>query len=228
MDNKALEAKVAAIDKKLDILLEHMHQQRQSAITVEDLVSDLSIIGTDVYRTAVVTLEDRKVEIEPEQLMELGISFLKNIENFNALMKGLESAMDLMEDLGPIVNETLIDVTKQIGVFEEKGYFDFIRESGKIIDNVITGFSNEDVRMLSDNVVLILNTVKDMTQPKMLKSMDNAFKVFANIEIENIPEVSVWKLMRTMNKPEVKKGIGFLTTFMENISKNIEQTTKSN
>lgn len=228
MDNKALEAKVAAIDKKLDTLLEHMHQQRQSAITVEDLVSDLSIIGKDVYHTTVVELENRQVEIEPDQLVELGISFLKNIENFNTLMKGLESAMDLMKDVGPIVNESLIDVTKQIAVFEEKGYFDFIAESGKIIDNIITGFSIEDVRMLSDNIVLILDTVKDMTQPKMLKSMDNAVSVFSNIETENIPEVSVWKLMRTMNKPEIKKGIGFVTTFMENLSKNIEQTNKSN
>lgn len=228
MDNKALEAKVAAIDKKLDILLEHMHQQRQSAITVEDLVSDLSIIGKDAYHTTVVELENRQVEIEPDQLVELGISFLKNIENFNFLMKGLESAMDLMQDLGPIVNESLIDVTKQIAIFEKKGYFEFIAESGKIIDNIIDGFSIEDVRMLSDNIVLILDTVKDMTQPKMLKSMDNAIKVFSNIETENIPEVSVWKLMRTMNKPEVKKGIGFLTTFMKNLSKNIEQTNKSN
>jgi uncharacterized protein YjgD (DUF1641 family) len=222
MDTKTLEARVDAMDQKLDAIMAVVQQQRQSAVAVEDLVSDLSIIGKDAYDTAVEELDKRKVEIEPAELTELGIAFLKNLHNFNKMMKAMESAMDLMADLSPILNEVIIDVTKKFGEFDEKGYFEFIEESGKIVDNVITGFTKEDVRALADNIVLILSTLKDLTQPKMLKSIDNAVKVFSNIETEDIPEVSVWKLMRTMNKPEIKKGIGFLLTFMQNISKNIE------
>jgi len=223
MDNKDLKARVDAMDKKLDAILAFVHQQKQSTDVVEDLVNDLSIIGKDVYHSAVDELERRQVEIEPEQLTELGMSFLRNLKNFNSIMAAMESMMDLLKDLSPILNEAIIDVTKKIGEFEERGYFEFIAESGNIIDNIITGFSREDVKALADNVVMILTTVKDMTQPKMMKSMDNAVKVFSNIETEDIPEVSVWKLMRAMNKPEIKKGIGFIMTFMQNLSNNIDQ-----
>jgi uncharacterized protein YjgD (DUF1641 family) len=223
MNNTALEQRVDAMDRKLDAIMAIVQQQRHSAVAVEDLVNDLAIVGKDVYMSTVEELDKRKVEIEPAELTELGIAFLKNLNNFNVLMKTMESGMDLMNDLSPILNETMIDVTKKIGEFEEKGYFEFFGESATIIDNIVTGFSTEDVKALADNIVLILTTLKDLTQPKMLKSMDNAVKVFASIETDEIPEVSIWKLMRTMNKPEIKKGIGFVVTFMQNISKNIEQ-----
>lgn len=210
------------LDQKLDTLLGYVQEQRRSATVVEDLVNDMSIIGKDVYHTAVEELDKRKVELNPEELTELSISFLRNIQNLNTLMKTLESAMDLVEDLSPILNESLIDLTRKMGELDQKGYFEFFGETARIIDNIVTGFTPEDVRMLADNIVLILSTVKDITQPKMLKSIDNAVRVFANIETEDIPEISVWKLMRTMNKPEIKKGLGFVVTFMQNLSKNIE------
>jgi len=223
MENTLLEARIDQLDKKLDRLLLYVQDQRNSATVVEDLISDLSIVGKDMYDTAVEELDKRKVEIQPEELTELAITFLRNIRNLNTVMKTLESAMDLAQDLGPIVNESLIDVTRKMAEFERKGYFEFFGEAAKIMDNIVTGFTPEDVKQLADNVVLILTTVKDLTQPKMLKSIDNAVKVFANIETDDIPEISVWKMMRTMNKPEIKKGIGFVVTFMQNLSKNIEQ-----
>jgi uncharacterized protein YjgD (DUF1641 family) len=54
----------------------------------------------------------------------------------------------------------------------------------------------------------------------MLKSVDNAVKVFANLEMEDIPEYSILKVMREMNKPEMKKALGFFITFMKNMSRN--------
>jgi len=53
----------------------------------------------------------------------------------------------------------------------------------------------------------------------MLKSMDTAVKVFSNMETENIPEYSIFRVMREINKPEMKKAWGFLFTFLKNMSK---------
>ena len=118
-----------------------------------------------------------------------------------------------------IANEVIIDTTKKLHEFEQKGYFEFLKEFGHIIDNIVTYYGVEDMRMLADNVVAILDTVKNLTQPDMLKSVDNAVKVFASLEMENIPEYSIFKVMREMNKPEMKKALGFFITFMKNMSK---------
>ena len=47
---------------------------------------------------------------------------------------------------------------------EAKGYFAFVQQAGGIVDQIVTNYSEDDVAALGDNVVLILDTVKEMTQ----------------------------------------------------------------
>jgi len=84
----------------------------------------------------------------------------------------------------------------------------------------VTHYSAEEMRMLADNVVAILDTVKNLTQPEMLKSVDNAVKVFGSLEVDDIPETSLFKLIREMNKPYMKKSLGTFVTFMKNFNEN--------
>ena len=211
---------IAELNQKVDTILDYVNQQRLKSMAVEDLVADASIIGKDVYDTTVKALDDHEVVLDPDQLRELGIRVAQNVGNFNLILETLGSAMDLMKDVGPIANEVIIDGTKVLHEFDQKGYFEFLREVGTIIDNIVTHYGVEDVRALADNVVAMLEVIRNLTQPDMLKSIDNAVRVFASLEMDDIPEYSVFKIMREMNKPEMKKALGFFMTFMKNLSKN--------
>ena len=196
-----------------------MNQQRLKSQSLDDLIADVSIVGKDVYDSTVKALDEHEVVIDPDRLRELGIRLAQNIGNFSSILDTLGSVLDLMRDAGPIANEMIIDATTKLHAFEQKGYFAFIKEFGQIIDNIITHYSVEDVRLLADNVVTIMDTVKNLTQPEVLKSVDNAVKVFASMETEDIPQYSLFRVMREMNKPEMKKALGFLVTFMRNLSR---------
>lgn len=221
MNEKSLQTQIDALNGKMDLLLEYVTEQRMKTETVDDLISDVSIIGKDFYDTAVEELNNQAIEINPEELTKLGIQFLRNIPTFINLMNTLESTMDLLKEAGPIVNEVIIDTTKTLGEFEQKGYFEFLNESTKILDNIITGFTPEDVKALADNIVTIMETVKHMTQPEMIKSIDNAVMIYSSIEMENVPEYSLLKTIRKMNTMEMKKSLGFIVTFLQNLSKSI-------
>jgi uncharacterized protein YjgD (DUF1641 family) len=220
--DKNLEQRIDALDKKMDLILDYVHQQKMKSNMVEDLVSDLSIVGKDAYDSTVKELDMRQVVLEPSELTDLAVSFLRNIGNIKTVLETLEMAVDLGKDVGPIANEMIIDFTKQMNEYEQKGYFKFFREFGPIIDNIVTGFSPEDLKGLADNIVSILNTVKEMTQPEVLGTMQNAIKAFNSMETETVPSYSVWKLMREMNSPEMKKALGYGITFMKNVSKDVK------
>ena len=222
VNDKMLEQRIEALDKKMDLILEYVHHQKMNSNMVEDLIGDLSIIGKDAYDSTVRELDNRQVVLEPAELTNLAVSFLRNIGNINTVLETLEMAVDLGKEVGPIANEVIIDFTKQMNVFEQKGYFSFIKEFGPVIDNIVTGFSPEDLRELSNNIVSILNTVKDMTQPEVLGTMQNAIKAFNSMETESVPSYSVWKLMRELNSPEMKKALGYGITFMKNVSKDVQ------
>jgi uncharacterized protein YjgD (DUF1641 family) len=220
MEEATIQQQINSLNTKMDLLLDYVREQKLKSETVEDLIADVSIIGKDVYDSTVEELDNRQVEIDPAELTELGISFLRNIRSFITIMDTFESIMDLTKEVGPIANEVIIDISKKLGEFENKGYFDFLRESGRIIDNIVTGFSAEDVKLLADNIVTILTTVKQLTQPEMMNLLNNAVKIYSSIQINDIPEYSLWKAFREMNSPEMKKGLGFMITFMKNLAKN--------
>jgi len=210
---------IAELNQKVDTILEYVNQQRLKSQAIDDLVADVSIIGKDAYDSTVKALDEHEVVLDPDQLRELGIRVAQNIGNFNALLDTMGSMMDLLKDVGPIANEVIIDTTKKLHEIEQKGYFEFLKEFGAVIDNIVTHYGVNDVRMLADNVVTILDSVKNLTQPEVLKSIDTAVKVFSNMETQDVPEYSIFKVMREINKPEMKKAWGFLFTFMKNMSR---------
>lgn len=218
MDEKNINARMDTLEKKLDLVLEYVNQQRLKSEVVEDLISDIAIVGKDIYDTSVKELENQSIEIDPDQLRLLGLNLVKNIGNFNEVMELFGSVLDLLKEAGPITNELIIDLTKKLHELENKNYFLFFDELAKVLDNIVQNFTPDDLRQLADNIVLILQTVKNLTQPEMLTAMNNAVKVYGSVDTETIPQYSIWKVMKEMRTPEMKSAMGFMITFMKNLS----------
>jgi uncharacterized protein YjgD (DUF1641 family) len=218
MSDVKMQKQIDEINQKLDLVLEHVNEQRLKTNSVEDLISDVSIVAKDVYDTAVEELTDQQVVLNMDEVKQLGIRFMKNINNFSMALDTFESISDLTKDLKPIANEAIIDSINKLNEFEEKGYITFMKESTGIVRNIMDHFSQDDVKDLSENVVSIMETIRSMSQPEMLKTINNALTVYKHIDLDNIPEMSIWKIMREINTPEMKKGMGFIISFLKNIS----------
>ena len=218
MEDIGLQVQVAELNRKVDILLEYVNQQRLKTAQLEDLVADLSIIGKDVYDTAVEELDRSMVILDPESVRQLVLGLLRNVDNLNRMLGVFESLNDFLKDASPIFNEVMIDFSKKLHEFDQKGYFEFIGAAGEILDNIITHYSPEDVKKLADNIVMIVDTVRSATQPEMILAINNGLRVYRSIETENIPEYSLFRVFREMNKPEMKRALGFFITFMKNIA----------
>lgn len=218
MDEKNIQTQINELNNKVDLILDYVNQQRLKSGAVDDLISDVSIIGKDVYDSVVLELDNQSVEIDPEELQMLGIKLIKNIKNFNTLLDLLESITDFAKDASPIVNEIIIDFTKKINVLEQKGYFEFFVEISKVLDNIITKLSPEDIKQLADNVGIILEIVKNFSQPEILNLLNKSLLTFNNVAKEDIPKYSMWKLFKEMRSSEMKQTLGFALTFIKKFS----------
>jgi uncharacterized protein YjgD (DUF1641 family) len=214
-----IQEQINGINQKLDLLLEYVTEQKLKSETIEDLVSDVSIISKDAFSSIVEELDTHGVELDIEDIKLLVFKVMRNVNNFSQVMDMFESITDLLKDAGPMINEVGIDFTHKLHEFEQKGYFEFFKELANIMDNIISSYPPEEVRALADNVVTILDTVKNLTQPDMLHAINNAVGIFKNLDTENIQEYSLWKVFREMNTPEMKRGLGFIMTFLKNLSK---------
>jgi uncharacterized protein YjgD (DUF1641 family) len=182
MEDKELKIQVAELNEKVDLLLDYVNQQRLKTNQLEDLVSDLSIVGKDFYDTAVDELDNQMIDIDPDQVKCLILRILRNIENMNRFLEIFESMNDLLIDAAPIFNEVVIDFSKKMDEFEKRGYFE---------------------------------TLKTATSPEVLGAIDKGVNAFKNVNSEEIPRYSLFKVIREINKPEMKYAMGFMMTFLK-------------
>ncbi|GBD86174.1 hypothetical protein BMS3Abin03_00084 [bacterium BMS3Abin03] len=223
MEEKKIQSQINEINRKLDIVLEEIELQRKHRREIDDLKDDLMRVGNDLYATAVTELEDVHDYLETGDILHLGKKLLRNVKTMNKMFDQIESARDFLEDVSPLIRESIIDIMNKLDEYDRKGYFQFIKQSETIIENVITSFSPEDVKALGDNIVTILNTIKNLTQPDMLQAINNAVSVYKKLDIEIEDDVSYFQLFKTMNTPEMRKGIAFGIKFLKSLAET--QTT---
>jgi len=218
MNDTSLQTQINDLNNKVDLILDYVNQQRLQADSITDLIADVSMVGKDIYDTTITELENHAVEIDPDEVKSAIIRLSKNVNNINKMLEMMESGFDFAKDAAPIANEIIIDLGKKLNEFESKGYFEFLKELGNVTDNIVTHFTKEDIRLLADNIVTIFETIKEVTQPDMLNSVNNAISIYGSIDMNNIPEYSMMKALREMRKPEMKRAIGFVVTFLKNIA----------
>ena len=150
---------------------------------------DLTPIANEAFRLSVEQLEEIQEYVELDDLLRLVKRLARNGRNFEKMLNQLESVMDLAETMGPLANEAFGKAVHELTELERKGYFTFVQGGMQIMDNVVTSFSEEDVSRFGDNVVLILNTVKEMTQPEIMNFVRNTLLV-AEKEIDKPVDIS--------------------------------------
>lgn len=213
-----ISGQLAEIQKTLDIVTAELALVRQQRQEMEDLKEDLTRVAKDLFAGAIEEFEDIAPFVKTGDFLHLVKLILRNTNNITEVISKLESALDFFEDFVPIGKELFGDTLDTLDKLDRAKYFDFASGAIQISDNVVEHFSGEDVKLLADNIVPILETVKSITQPQMIGAIKNAVTVFDKMDVDNVEEVSVWKAMREMNTPEMKRGLGFLIAFMKNIS----------
>lgn len=218
METDVTQNQIDEINYKLNIILEEIELQRQHRRMMEDLKDDLYRVGKDFYETAIVELEEVHDHLNTGDILHLGKKLLRNVNNLSKAFDQMESLRDFASDVSPLVRESILDLMKKLDEFDRKGYFQFAKEIRKAMDNVVTNYSAEDVKLLGENIVTILDTVKNLTQPDMLQAINNAVAVYKNIDVKVDEKVSLMSLMKELNSPEVRRGLAVGLKFLKNLA----------
>lgn len=217
-ETTTLDARLEALDRKLDIVLEEVAEMRRLRREIEELKDDASRIGKDLFATAVTELEEVAPFVGTGDFTALLKRLVRNTNNLSELFVQLESAREFLADATPLARGMFGDALEGLDHLERKGYFAMARELGRAMDNVVTHFTPDDARRLADNVVVMMETFKSLTQPEMLLAVNNAMEIYRKLDFAKMEEVSLWQAFREINKPEMRRALGFLLSFLRNLA----------
>mgnify|MGYP001818899264 FL=1 len=213
-----LERKLDVMSVQMDLLVEELREQRLRRQQWDELRSDLAPIAGEAMTLASSELEAVQEWVQPEDMLRLVRRILRNTRNIEAGMERFECLMDFLDDAGPLTSESVAKILTTLEDFEQRGYFEFADAAFGIVDQIVTTYSKDDVDALGDNIVQMLDIVKDLTQPEMLavaqRMLDALQRQQAAAELEPAEPPGLIALAGQMRDPEVRRGLArALNTF---------------
>jgi uncharacterized protein YjgD (DUF1641 family) len=122
--------------------------------------------------------------------------------------QGIELNVDDVKYLSFKIIKNLDKFTNTLSAFES--VYDLLQDLSPVAREVIIDFIKKLHELEQKGYFSFFSD--------MLKLVDNVVITYQKMDHENIPEYSVWKVMKELRKPEMKKNIGFLMTFLKNLS----------
>lgn len=207
------EISIAQLNDKIDALTRHVEYLTAQAERAEraqtdraELFRDLQPIAQDAFRLATEQLEEVQEYVDLNDLMRLFKRLLRNTVMLERMLDQMESISELADTVMPLSDQAFGKAVNVLQTMEHKGYFAFAQGGMQIMDNVVTSFTPDDVKKLGDNIVLILNVVKDMTQPEIMNFVRNTLLV-AEKQVEQPVDTSMLALLKQMRDPNVRRGL---------------------
>ena len=200
-----LEAKLDRLTEHVEFLADHAREEARRREMVSELISDMSPIAAQAMST--ITEELDSTDLDMASVIRLVKRFAESAEILDATLAQLQSAHGLVEDIMPLTGDGFAKVISSLAVLEERGYFTFAKEGLGVLDRVVATYDEEDIRALGDNIVVILDTVKQMTQPEVMKMLSRTVDSIEGVDTE---PASLFKLARQMRDPEIKRGLARL------------------
>jgi uncharacterized protein YjgD (DUF1641 family) len=130
------------------------------------------------------------------------------IDTVTHRVEGLE---EMREDLWPMIHGASQAISRKLHELDRTGALGFAREAAKVGERVATSFSEEDVRLLGDNVVGILKTVRSLTQPGVMQLADRAATAVRGADEGTSRKMGFWRAMRD---PEVRRGMTLMLSVL--------------
>ncbi len=124
----------------------------------------------------------------------------------------------MAQEFGPVSEGAFLALMTRLDEMERNGYFAFMRGGRQIMDQIVTNFDEDDLSQLGDNIVLILQTLKEMTQPEVMRMLQSTASVMREGDIDG--DVSMLSILRQLNDPAVKRGLAKTLTVLKTVSDN--------
>jgi uncharacterized protein YjgD (DUF1641 family) len=202
-----METDLVILNQKIDYLTEMMEAQRKRQLELEELQHDMVPIVNSMIKLSIDELAEIGNDFQVEDLLFLFKRLLRDTNILIDMIDRLEAVHGLAQEVELMGKPMFNQVVEWLDKMERDGYFDFARGGWKIMERIVSEFDEEDIDALGDNVVTILTTIRNMTQPEILAIANNAVGAISEEPAEIPQKVSTWMLLKEMSNPEVRRGL---------------------
>jgi uncharacterized protein YjgD (DUF1641 family) len=181
---------------------------------MEELKRDMIPIVNHMIKLTIDELAEVGSEFQAEDLLFMLKRLLRDTRLIVDGLDRLESMAELYDETRLLSKQVFNQAVVTLDRLERDGYFVFARGGWRIVERIISEFGEEDINALGDNIVTILKTVRNLTQPEIMAMTNNALGALQT-DIPSEQNPSLWMLLRDLSDPKVRRGLARLLNMVK-------------
>jgi uncharacterized protein YjgD (DUF1641 family) len=167
-----------------------------------------------MIKLSIDELAEISSDFEVEHILYLVKRLIRDTDMLVEGLNRIEMLMELFDEIQIIGQRVFNQTIVKLDQLEREGYFSFAQSGWRIFERIIQEFSEEDVDALGENIVIILNTVKNLTQPEIMTLTNNALDAI-QVDPMDESEVSTLSLLKDLRDPKVRIGMARMLNILK-------------
>jgi uncharacterized protein YjgD (DUF1641 family) len=223
--NTAILARLDAMSAQMAVMAEQVAEATAAREQWAELIETLVPVSRGALDVATRELSELEADVTIDDITRFARTTVRAVPQMETLVGQLGSFSELGADITSISGAGVAKLTEIMQVAEDKGYFMFAREGAAIADKVVTSFTEEDVRALGENVVTILNAVKELTQPEVMAMLNRTALTIQEVEDTHIEPPSAFALLKSMRDPQTRRGLARVLSMLHTVGEDTQPTS---
>lgn len=149
------------------------------------------------------------------QLSDLAAQLAQINQKLDYVVERQRMIEDLIDEMTPVARDVLNVGAVKLGELEAKGYFAVGSELLEIVDQVVQAYGPGEVHSLGENIVGILDTLRNVTQPDVLAVANDATDVLHNAD--KVAPIGPFGMARASNDPDVQHGLAIAVEVLKKL-----------
>ena len=223
--NAAILARLDAMSAQMAVMAEQVAEAAAAREQWSELVETLIPVSRGAMDVATRELSELEADVTIDDVTRFARTTARAIPDMEVLVGQIGSISELGHEVSSLGGAGMAKLTEVLQVAEDKGYFMFAREGAAIADRVVTTYTEDDVRALGDNVVTILNAVKELTQPEVMAMLNRTALTIQEVEDSHIEPPSAFALLKSMRDPQTRRGLARVLSMLHTVGEDTQPTS---
>ena len=190
-----------------------------------ELVQTLVPVSRDLMDMTTRELSALEADVTIDDVTRFARTTARSVPQLTSMMDQLGSFSELGAEITSISGAGVAKLTEVLQAAEDKGYFMFAREGVAIADRIVTTYTEDDVRALGDNVITIVNAVKELTQPEVMALLNRTALTIQEVEETTIEPPSMLALLKSMRDPQTRRGLARVLSMLHTVGEESQPTS---
>jgi len=196
--------------QRLDRLEAKLAPMSETFKSMMELKEDLTPLVNRGFKVLIEELQDVEMAFQLEDLFRLIKQGLRGIRNFSWSLEQLESLIDLLKTLEPLLKSTVPQLIHYLDDMEQKGVFRTYGAMLSVRAKVAKQYSPEDFELMSDAFTSLLGLLRKLATPEVQALLQRVVEIPVGLDLGSSQSVGPVGLLKAAYSDDVKQGLGVM------------------